>query len=125
MCPQGPFFTLFDPKLGQNKSELGFRLFCIKGFHWINKNLFLTTFSKGVEYGDYISWRLPFFLIRKPYEIPLALDMHWLCRFPLGSPGGLKWAYGAQIFSDIRYMSPNTGLIFRSWHIWTYGDIQH
>ena len=41
------------------------------------------------------------FMTLKPYEIPSALDAHWLGHVSLEAPGGLQRAQGAQILPGI------------------------
>ena len=43
----------------------------------------------------------PIFMIRKQYEISLALGAHWHGNFPPGAPDGLKMVHRAHIFSGI------------------------
>ena len=130
MGHQGPFVVSFDPEYGTKICQTsGFRLFCQNFIHWNHRKhvikLIETTLRSvemdpgwaqdrrpsGISFVQAICWGLLIFIIRKPYEILLALDMHWLGHSTLGAPGGIKSTYGAQIFSGIRYMTAKTVLL--------------
>ena len=121
-APRSLMFGHFDLKSGQNRSKLWLSSILQKCFYWIHNIMgpgppwAQDTRPNWTKFLRDIYWRLPIFMIRMPYEIPLALDMQLLCPVSKG-PMGLKSSLGSDFCHRI--------LIFRSWHIWSHADIQH
>ena len=125
MSPKRPYVlticTLNRAKIGQNS---GFCLFYKNGFHWIHRKRFLSSLELLLEgskikglMGPNLSWTYlgdywANFHDSKVIWNPFGPIYVLAWSFPSGALGGLRSAHGTQIFSEMWYISANTGLIF-------------